>query len=90
MKGVVKVGEPDKNTQKDIKGDTLPEEGRKEKKAGKVYSIYKKESHKDNRCVIEGIDVETFLDFNLGKTINITIEQLKIIGAELDADGNKK
>lgn len=77
-----------KNNSENLQGDTPIKEKSKKKEAGIVYRIYKKESHKDNKCILVGIEEKQLAEFNDNKVITVSNEQIKIIGVRLDEDGN--
>jgi hypothetical protein len=82
------MSEDIKTNKQNLSGDPPTEESSKKKKADIVYRIYKKESHKDNRCILVGIKEDQLLGFNKGEIITVSNEQIKIIGCKVDAEGN--
>jgi hypothetical protein len=82
------MSEETKIDSKDLQGDTPVKEKSKKEKTDIVYRLYKKESHKDNKCILVGIEEKQLLDFNKGEIITVSNEQIKIIGCKIDAEGN--
>jgi hypothetical protein len=81
------MNEKTKTDSKDLQGDTPVKENPKKKEAGNVYRLYKKESHKDNKCILVGIEEKQLLEFNKGEVITVSNEQIKIIGCEVNEAG---
>jgi len=68
--------------------DTSVKEKPKKKKADVLYRLYKKESHKDNKCILTGITEQELAQFNSGEIITVSNEQIKIIGCKVDDEDN--
>jgi len=82
------MNEDIKMDEKNPDGNTSVKEKSKKKKADVLYRIYKKESHKDNRCILVGVDEIELAQFNSGEIITVSNEQIKIIGCKVDDEGN--
>ena len=81
------MDEDKKNNEQNMQGNPPAEKKSEKKKTDSVYRLYKKESHKDNKCILKGIDAEVLNSFNKGEIITVSNEQIKIIGCEVNAAG---
>ena len=82
------MDEDNKIDETNMPGNPPAKEKSKKKEAGKLFRIFKKDSHKDNKCILKGIEPAVLSEFNKGEVITISNEQIKIIGCKLDAEGN--
>jgi hypothetical protein len=82
------MNEDIKMDEKNFNGDPSLKKDSKKKKADVVYRLYKKESHKDNKCILVGITEQELAQFNKGEIITVSNEQIKIIGCKVDDEGN--
>lgn len=82
------MNEDEKTNEQNMQGDPPAKKDSKKKEAGNVYRLYKKESHKDNKCLLTGIEGEVLNAFNRGEVITVSNEQIKIIGCEVNASGD--
>lgn len=81
------MSETDKNKEQNLK-DTSPPKKREEKKKDiQSVTVRKKESHRDNNCILRGIDLGRAIDFNKMNPISVSIEELKINGAKFNDEG---
>lgn len=79
------MSDTDKNNKKDIKETSSLEERGKAKENS--FKLSKKQSYKDNNCLITGIDLGRVIDFNKGLPISISRTELEIQGAKFNEAG---
>jgi len=72
------MGDTDKNSKKDIKTTSPPQEGGEAKENS--FKLSKKQSYADNNCLLKGIDLGRVISFNKGLPINLSQKELEVNG----------
>jgi len=81
------MSETGKNTKQTPKENPQVEERGEEKKDVDFITVFKRDSHKDNQCILDGINTERLVDFNSGNPISISNNEAQIIGIKFNEKG---